>query len=136
MMKTLKKYYMLNYLRYWILFLCFCFIYSFAQSQTSDKTREELVSGKWYISSKGANGKTISYDAAQSKMNWLLFLPDGTFTSLEDGMQNKGKWVFSGPQKITVTDAEGNTPFDISFPSEGKMRFRIYEGFMILTKKP
>lgn len=122
------------YLRPLIGFVCFSFICSIARSQTSEKTREELVSGKWYITSIGSSGKTVNYDAAQSKMNWILFQTDGTFKSVEDGMQNKGKWVFSGPQQITVTDAEGNTSFDISFPAEGKMRFRIYEGFMIFSK--
>jgi hypothetical protein len=120
---------MISILRFALILSVFNFINSNTNAQTGDsKTKSELLSGKWYVVAMGDGSSKVKFEAARTKKNWVMFKDDGTFTSLEDGMPNKGVWTFTSAQEITTTDTDGVTVIGLSFSETEQMTFRIYEG--------
>lgn len=77
-----------------------------SQAQTTHKDLADFVGKKWVTSEYEVHGERHSASDIHAG-DGSIFLPDGTFSSVDKGVASKGTWTYDAKEHILTAHTEG-----------------------------
>jgi|GEM_PF-4712025 len=109
--------------------LLFCiFIFCNEVIAQRDSFPIQMLGVKWFIVNIKVETLNVKYKRSRSLKNWMLFNKDNTFSSLEDGVPNSGKWNPKSGRTLEILDNEGTTFMKIISITTEKLTVQLAEG--------